>query len=115
MGGLTVEERNLLSVAYKNVVGSRRASWRVLSSIEGKELEKGGNENSAIVKDYRAKVEDELSEICSDILSTLSDHLIPTAQKENELEAKVFYQKMKGDYHRYRAEYTVGEAREEAS
>lgn len=30
---LTVEERNLLSVAYKNVIGSRRASWRVISSV----------------------------------------------------------------------------------
>lgn len=38
---LTVEERNLLSVAYKNVVGARRASWRVLSSIEAKEGDKG--------------------------------------------------------------------------
>jgi 14-3-3 protein epsilon len=37
---LSVEERNLLSVAYKNVVGARRASWRVLSSIESKEKEK---------------------------------------------------------------------------
>ena len=35
---LTVEERNLLSVAYKNVIGSRRASWRVISSIEQKVL-----------------------------------------------------------------------------
>ena len=33
---LSVEERNLLSVAYKNVIGSRRASWRVVSSIEQK-------------------------------------------------------------------------------
>ena len=33
---LSVEERNLLSVAYKNVIGSRRASWRVISSIEQK-------------------------------------------------------------------------------
>ena len=37
---LTVEERNLLSVAYKNVIGSRRASWRVISSIEQKVLTK---------------------------------------------------------------------------
>jgi len=33
---LTNEERNLLSVAYKNVVGSRRSSWRVISSVEQK-------------------------------------------------------------------------------
>merc|ERR1712224_138789 len=34
---LSVEERNLISVAYKNAVGSRRASWRIISSVEQKE------------------------------------------------------------------------------
>jgi hypothetical protein len=34
---LNVEERNLLSVAYKNSIGGRRTAWRVLSSIENKE------------------------------------------------------------------------------
>ena len=38
---LTVEERNLLSVAYKNTIGSRRTAWRALSSIEKKEESKG--------------------------------------------------------------------------
>lgn len=33
---LSVEERNLLSVAYKNTVGSRRAAWRIISSVEQK-------------------------------------------------------------------------------
>lgn len=31
---LTIDERGLLSVAYKNVIGARRASWRVINSIE---------------------------------------------------------------------------------
>ena len=37
---LSTEERNVLSVAFKNVVGSRRAAWRVLTSIEQKEMKK---------------------------------------------------------------------------
>ena len=41
---LTVEERNLLSVAYKNVIGTRRAAWRIVSSIEQKEESKSGEE-----------------------------------------------------------------------
>lgn len=61
---LTVEERNLLSVAYKNVIGSRRASWRVVTSIE----QKGDPEKMTIIKDYKQKIETELVDICNDIL-----------------------------------------------
>jgi 14-3-3 protein epsilon len=38
---LTIDERNILSVAFKNVVGTRRAAWRVISLIERKENKKG--------------------------------------------------------------------------
>lgn len=34
---LSVEERNLLAVAYKNQVGMRRASWRAVFNMEQKE------------------------------------------------------------------------------
>ena len=53
---LTVEERNLLSVAYKNVIGSRRASWRIVSSIEHKEESKGNAEHVTRIRNYRAVV-----------------------------------------------------------
>ncbi|CAO2593930.1 14-3-3 protein epsilon [Lemmus lemmus] len=88
---LTVEERNLLSVAYKNVIGARRASWRI---------------------EYRQMVETELKLICCDILDVLDKHLIPAA---NTGESKVFYYKMKGDYHRYLAEFATGNDRKEAA
>ncbi|KAL5097228.1 hypothetical protein RYX36_001555 [Vicia faba] len=52
---LTVEERNLLSVAYKNVVGGRRASWRILSSIEQREETKGNEVNVNRIKEYKKK------------------------------------------------------------
>ena len=35
---LTKDERNILCVAFKNAVGTRRAAWRTISKIERKEL-----------------------------------------------------------------------------
>ncbi|TKS80734.1 14-3-3 protein gamma-2 [Collichthys lucidus] len=78
---LSNEERNLLSVAYKNVVGARRSSWRVISSIEQK-TSADGNEKKIEMN-------------CS----------------ETQHESKVFYLKMKGDYYRYLAEVATGEKR----
>jgi len=109
---LTVEERNLLSVAYKNVIGARRASWRIISSIEQKEETKGNEQHLPKIKQYRQKVENELGDVCSDILSVLDDHLIPSASTG---ESKVFYYKMKGDYHRYLAEFAAGDKRKDAA
>lgn len=109
---LTVEERNLLSVGYKNVIGARRASWRILSSIEQKEENKGNDANVAQIQDYRSKVENELTDICNDILSILDQNLIPSS---NSGESKVFYYKMKGDYYRYLAEFKSGNDRKEAA
>lgn len=101
---LSIEERNLLSVAYKNLVGARRASWRVISSIEKKEESKGNSNRVQKIKEYRNKVEEELINICNDILDTLDKHLIPAATTG---ESKVFYHKMKGDYYRYVCEVRV--------
>ena len=54
---LTVEERNLLSVAYKNVIGARRASWRIISSIEQKEQNKSGDDGKLnLIHEYRGVV-----------------------------------------------------------
>ena len=65
---LTNEERNLLSVAYKNVVGARRSSWRVISSIEQKTEGSGSERKQSMAKEYREKVEKELCDICYDVL-----------------------------------------------
>jgi len=109
---LTVEERNLLSVAYKNVIGARRASWRIISSIEQKEDNKGNKDHVVKIKEYRSKVETELTGICHDILSLLDEFLIPSSSTG---ESKVFYYKMKGDYYRYMAEFATGDHRKAAA
>lgn len=104
---LSNEERNLLSVAYKNVVGARRSSWRVISSIEQKT--EASERKQAMAREYREKIETELRDICNDVLVTLLDKfLIPKASTP---ESKVFYLKMKGDYYRYLAEVAIGDNR----
>jgi len=103
---LSNEERNLLSVAYKNVVGARRSSWRVISSIEQKT--EGSERKQVMAKEYREKVETELRDICQDVLCLLDKFLIA---KASNAESKVFYLKMKGDYYRYLAEVATGDAR----
>jgi len=109
---LTVEERNLLSVAYKNVIGARRAAWRIISSIEQKEKSKGNDANVEKIKRYASKIDQELNDIVSDVMTVIDTHLVPHATGE---ESKVFYYKMKGDYYRYKAEFTAEEARKAAA
>jgi 14-3-3 protein epsilon len=91
-GDLTIEERNLLSVAYKNVVGSRRASWRAL------QLE------DALAVQYRVRVENELESLCKEVLALLESRLLQVSRAGAE-EAAVFYLKMTADYYRYMSEF----------
>ncbi|KAJ1722691.1 Protein bmh2 [Coemansia erecta] len=109
---LTVEERNLLSVAYKNVIGSRRASWRIVSSIENKEQSRENHAQVERIKGYRAVIESELRDVCDDILKVLGENLLKSAK---EPESKIFYYKMEGDYHRYLAEFLQGDDRANAA
>ena len=83
---LSVEERNLLSVAYKNVIGARRAAWRILSSLESR-----ADKNKETIVKYKENIEKELTKICNEILEVLKDVLIPKSTTE---ESKVFFYKM---------------------
>ncbi|KAG7521433.1 14-3-3 protein beta/alpha-1-like [Solea senegalensis] len=107
-GDLSNEDRNLLSVAYKNVVGARRSSWRVISSIEQKA--EGNDKKTQMAREYREKIETELQDICNDVLSLLDNYLIANALAP---ESKVFYLKMKGDYYRYLSEVASGDSKKD--
>lgn len=66
MKKLRETDRNLLSVAYKNVVGSRRSSWRVISSIEQKQTSESAKQT--LIVEYRKRIEGELNDICNEVL-----------------------------------------------
>ncbi|KAG7270006.1 hypothetical protein CRUP_027964 [Coryphaenoides rupestris] len=86
---LSCDERNLLSVAYKNVVGARRSAWRIVNAIEAK------------------------SEAADKELDLLDNHLIKDSDDATKAESQVFYLKMKGDYYRYLAEVESEDSRKE--
>ncbi|OMJ73243.1 hypothetical protein SteCoe_28120 [Stentor coeruleus] len=109
---LSVEERNILSVAYKNVVGNRRTAWRVLNSIEQKEARRGNEENKSRAGAFKEKVEAELRSFCREILRLIDTDLLSNT---NDNEGKVFFLKMKGDYHRYVCEFAKGQYKDESS
>jgi 14-3-3 protein epsilon len=102
---LNIEERNLLSAAYKNCVSSRRSAWRSIYGIEIKEK----NINSKylnLVTDLKVLLEKELNDLCDRMLKLIDNYLL---KKTTTDESKVFYLKMKGDYYRYLAEFSSGE------
>lgn len=134
---LSIDERNLLSVAYKNVIGARRASWRTLNA------ESQDEKNEPLITKYKKQVEAELQAICNNVLNLLNTYLIDeskqtihikedTSKDTTELdnadktdkqnkqdnatgEAQVFYLKMAGDYYRYLSEAVTSTKTEESS
>lgn len=113
---LSVEERNLLSVAYKNVIGAHRASWRIISSIEAKTQKSSGAEGQdrlKMVREFRQEVEAELDKTCQQIINRIKDDLLP--KNSSDKESTVFYHKMSGDYHRYLAEFKGGDDKNSAT
>jgi len=116
--GLSIDERNLLSVAYKNVVGSKRQSWRTLSAGNFADLD------ADVVKKYKELVENELETVCQEVLSLLKDGpvtKIPKGDAEStdkdpmSDEDGVFYLKMCGDYYRYLAEFKENDEQHKAN
>jgi 14-3-3 protein epsilon len=105
---LSSDERNLLSIAYKNSISLRRQALRTLQAYEMKEKKKESSSYLAYIVEYKAKIEKELENLCQKIISNIDTYLLP---RGNDVEAKVFYHKMKADYYRYVAENVEGESK----
>ncbi|KAJ8789092.1 hypothetical protein J1605_005015 [Eschrichtius robustus] len=95
-------ERNLLSLAYTNVVRGRRSAWRIILNIQQETYT--SDQKLQLIKDYRETVESELRSIRATVLDLLDRHLIAIAPNP---ESKIFYLTMKGDYFRCLAEETL--------
>ena len=109
---LNSDERNLLSIAYKNSVSSRRTALRTITAYETKEKKKETSTFLPYIQEYKKKVEEELTTKCKNVIKMIDSQLLKKAEDD---EAKVFYIKMKGDYNRYMAEYAEGDFKKQVS
>ena len=107
---LTKDERNILSAGYKNIISDKRASWRLLNSMERKE-EKKNSAQSKYIHEIKDNIERELNQICDQIQQIIDKYLLPNA---SDSETKVFFLKLKGDYYRYKCEFANGKDFDEA-
>ena len=100
---VTADERNLLSVAFKNLISSKRTAWRTISAIEqNPKYQKFGESLAA----YKKKIEEGLYKDCEHVIHTIQSKAL---SKSAEPEARAFFVKMVGDYYRYIAETAQGE------
>merc|ERR1712054_151698 len=103
----TVDERNLLSVGFKNLIGSQRGAIRTIGAIEqNPKYTKFGDS----LKGYKDKIENELYDKCIEIVNIVKSKCTPLAADD---ESKAFFEKMVGDYYRYVAESAQDDKLEE--
>lgn len=89
---LSSEERNLVSVAYKNKTGTLRNSWRAVDTLEKREAQSSRTSRRlTLIRKARGDIERELERACQDVLNLISAHLLPAASPGEE---RVFYHKM---------------------
>lgn len=99
----TTEERNLLSVGFKNLIGSKRTALRTISAIEQNPKY---SKYADALGSYKRKIEEELFNQCMHVVSIVRDRCMKVASTN---ESKAFFLKMAGDYYRYIAESATGD------
>jgi len=97
-GDVTADERNLLSVAFKNLISSKRAACRTITAIE--QNPKYAKFSEALAQ-YKLTIENQLTADCEKVVDMINKKVLA---KSCDGEPKAFFVKMVGDYYRYIAE-----------
>lgn len=113
---LNLRIRNYFSVAYKHVTASLRSAWRALNVERNKFTDRDIQEYK-IVEEYLIEIENELKGICDEVVDQIDKYVFlgsetatPESSPSIDNETRVYFLKMKGDYYRYKAEVSTGQA-----
>ena len=86
---LTVEQRNLISVGYKNLMSARRTAWRVTQQqVDSDDDFKEQGEK------YKEKIADELGELINDVRTKVVDKFVKGPHAATDNDVLVFFHKV---------------------
>ena len=81
-GSVSSDERNLLSVAFKNLISSKRTAWRTISAIEqNPKYSKFGDSLLA----YKRKIEEGLYGDCEMIIALINSKVLSKTIENRKL------------------------------
>ena len=103
----TSEERNLLSLAFKNVVQNLRSSLSIARAIECRERQMSNDARARLAREYVEKLSREMRERCADAVACVETRVEASAA-EDSVTARVFWLKCLGDYWRCTCEVDPG-------
>ena len=103
---LTKEEKNILQAAYKHLFSELRSSWRTLCNVLDRESRQKNCNIRELVENLKNEIETEMNNLCNKILQLIDENLL---NRVSNIESKIFYLKLKGDYNRYMIEYLKDE------
>jgi len=112
------EERNLLSVTFKNLVTPKRNTWRTIQAVEQQNMIQGMEG----LEKYKQVIEERLQGDCLKVVELVSSHVVPKVEKKWKddsssfaIEERAFFHKMVGDYYRYACETIAGKKSDSAN
>merc|ERR1711988_719236 len=107
---LSVEQRNLISVGYKNLMAARRTAWRVTDTQCATEKDA---DVKAKAESYKEAIASELKDLVTEVKNKVVDKFVSGPLAATDAEVLVFFHKMEGDYNRYGAEITQDEEKKQ--
>ena len=98
---MTTQQRNLFGISFKNTVFPLRTSLSTIHKTST-QLLSSNNENNSLQKKwvdaYEGKITKEIVKLCNEVLDVIENRILPMTE---DIESKLFFQKMKADYLRY--------------
>ena len=105
-GIINADERNLFLISCKMLISKYRNACRTISAYENKEKQKNNSSFLPYILEYKNIMENTLYEKCSEIITFINNNIIksPNFFRDYDVESKVHFYKMIGDYHKYSCE-----------